>query len=115
MHEKLARIADFLRDSALECVFGVVLVLIRSLRGRLRSRLFPIQRLQMQTVAKEDSMDKVIPISPEIAAEVKLEGGKLVISVSADADKLLDLLAAKIPGQVDDAIIQVLKAALKVV
>ena len=58
---------------------------------------------------------------------LKLEGGKLVLSVThsspggsgkieyaVDSSYFLDKLAALIPGQVDDAVIQILKAALKV-
>lgn len=48
-------------------------------------------------------------------AELKLEfkEGKLVASAEVGADQLLDLIAAKIPGQIDDAILGLLKAALK--
>lgn len=60
--------------------------------------------------------------------ELKLEGGKLVIITKASYDKggvdgslnlsvdssvILDLIAKAIPGQVDDAVIAVMKAALK--
>jgi len=57
---------------------------------------------------------------------LKLEGGKLMLSVvydgkgvdgsvniSADSDYFMDKLAELIPGKVDDAIINILKVALK--
>lgn len=65
-------------------------------------------------------------ISPEAKAKVVLAAGKLTltadldtggldaqVSVSVDTDYFLDELAKKIPGQIDDAIIAVLKSAMK--
>jgi hypothetical protein len=63
----------------------------------------------------------------ELAAyDVEFKGGKLVAKVSAeksgvvaavelsvDAAVVLDALKAAIPGQVDDAVIDLIKAALK--
>lgn len=66
----------------------------------------------------------------ELGAEGKVklvvEGGKLKlvveydskgmdgsVSMSVDSDYFIDELAAKIPGQIDDAIFAVLKSALK--
>lgn len=48
-------------------------------------------------------------------AELKLEfkAGKLVASAEVGADELLDLIAAKVPGTIDDAVLGLLKAALK--
>lgn len=71
-------------------------------------------------------MDKAIAIGAEGSLDLKLEGGKLVIvgkhvhasgeidlSISEDAGYFLDKLAALIPGQIDDAVIAIIKAALK--
>lgn len=65
-------------------------------------------------------------ISPEAKAKVVLAGGKLTltadldtggldaqVSVSVDTDYFFDELAKKIPGQIDDAVIAVLKTAMK--
>lgn len=65
-------------------------------------------------------------LSPEANAKVVISEGKLSLMavldtagmdasvvVSVDTDYFLDELAAKIPGTMDDAIIAVLKAALK--
>lgn len=65
-------------------------------------------------------------ISPEAIAKVEIVAGKIQlsavldtggvdanVSVSVDADYFIDALAAKIPGQIDDAIFAVLKTALK--
>lgn len=67
-------------------------------------------------------------VGPELEYDVKVEGGKVkveakydgaqadvALAVSIDSDLLLDKLAAKIPGQIDDAVIGVIKAALKAV
>ncbi len=60
------------------------------------------------------------------SVSVKIEEGKIKlqsnyadggldgqVSLAVDSDYFLDKLAEKIPGQIDDAIIQVMKAALK--
>jgi len=64
-------------------------------------------------------------LGPETKYDVKIEEGKVVLSlqydgaetdaslvVKVDAGVFLDKLAAAIPGQIDDAIIAVLKGAL---
>lgn len=76
----------------------------------------------------ENKMEKDIALGPEGQLVMKLEGGKVVISlsdvhasgsvslsVSEDAGYFLDKLAALIPGTIDDALIAVIKAALKAV
>jgi hypothetical protein len=65
-------------------------------------------------------------LSPESKMKVVLSGGKIVLSAdfassglkadlsaALDTDYFLDELAKAIPGQLDDAIIAVLKGALK--
>lgn len=42
------------------------------------------------------------------------QGGAVELALSLDAGYFLDALAKKIPGQVDDAVFSVLKAALAV-
>lgn len=71
-----------------------------------------------------DIVDK--QISPEAKVKLVVGGGKIGLagvldtkgvdvnlSVLADVDYFIDELAAKIPGQLDDAILAVLKSALK--
>lgn len=66
------------------------------------------------------------PIGKEGALEIDVVGGQIVVSAThkhasgevtltatEDVGYFLDKLAAKIPGAVDDAIIGVIKAALK--
>jgi len=73
-------------------------------------------------------MDKAIEIGKEGKVDVKLANGKLYLvgaydgvdldaelKIGIEVDVLLDKLAEKVPGKIDDAVIQVLKAALKVV
>lgn len=65
-------------------------------------------------------------ISPEAKGKVEIKEGKIQLSavldtggvdanlsISVDADFFIDALAAKIPGQIDDAIFAVLKTAIK--
>jgi len=65
-------------------------------------------------------------ISPESEIAVTIQDGKLALmgsldtegmdvqlSVSVGIDYLIDELAKKIPGQIDDAIFAILKASLK--
>lgn len=72
-------------------------------------------------------MEKKIELGSEANVDVLLKDGKVILvakydgketdaelSVSVSVDMLLDKLAAKIPGQIDDAVIGLLKAALKV-
>lgn len=72
----------------------------------------------MELLAKE--------LGAEGKAKLEIAGGKLILSVSydskgldgevklaVDSDYFIDELAAKIPGQLDDAIFSVLKQALK--
>lgn len=67
-------------------------------------------------------------VTPEVSVKVEIKDGKIVLSSLIDtaglggnvslhvgADYFLDELAKKVPGQIDDAIIAVLKAALKAV
>ncbi len=61
----------------------------------------------------------------EVAADVKFEGGKIVLAakydgkgadaevkVSVESGYFLDKLKEAIPGQIDDAVIELLKGAL---
>lgn len=77
---------------------------------------------------KGDKMEKAIELGKEGKVDIKLANGKLYLiggydgvdldaklEVGIEVDVLFDKLKAKIPGQIDDAIIEVLKAALKVV
>lgn len=67
-----------------------------------------------------------VKLGEEGKLELDVKGGKLIMrvtydgkqvdasaQVSADVELFLDKLAAKIPGQVDDAVIGVMKMALK--
>lgn len=44
---------------------------------------------------------------------VSVKGATASVAVELEADALLDAIAAKIPGQIDDAVLGLLKAALK--
>lgn len=66
------------------------------------------------------------PLGTEGEVALVLSGGKLSlvakydskgldgeVKLSVDSDYFIDELKAKIPGQIDDAILEILKAALK--
>lgn len=68
------------------------------------------------------------PIGTEGSVKVDVVGGKIVLNAGLDTsgvdvgakivvevDYFLDLLAAKIPGQLDDAVIAIMKSALKAI
>ena len=71
-------------------------------------------------------MEKTIEVSKELDVQVAIKEGKLVVSgdyegkiggvkleLSACTDKIIDAICAKIPGQIDDKLGELLKAALK--
>lgn len=73
-------------------------------------------------------MEKSVQLGPEAKASLKFDGGKAILGieyagvqasalaqVSLDVEQFGKLLKDAIPGQVDDAIIDVLIAAMKVV
>lgn len=86
-----------------------------------------LRSLRAQASTMGESMEKELAIGTEGKVDVKIQGGKIYLvgkydgkdmdadlTVGIEVDLLIDKLAAKIPGQVDDAIFGVLKAALKV-
>lgn len=73
-------------------------------------------------------MEKQIELSKELKLEIDVKEGKLLVMLAQEGaqggakleghisiDMLIDKLAEKIPGQIDDAIFAVLKQALKLV
>lgn len=73
-------------------------------------------------------MEKDLVLGPEAKAVLKIEGGKVLLSIqydgvqasasagiSLDVDQFATLLKDAIPGKVDDAVIDVLVAAMKIV
>lgn len=73
-------------------------------------------------------MEKAIEISSEAKALVEVKEGKVILSakydgkqadaevkVAIEVDILIDALVAKTDNKIDDAVAQVLKAALKMV
>ena len=126
MNAKLHSILDGIYSAA--SYFGSVIVWL--LLGYIRQRLrrSAVESFQVsETLTKEgNKMEKQIGISKEAHIDVKLVQGKVVLEVQYDGvqadanlsvdvsvDLLLDKLAEKIPGQVDDAVIAIMKAALK--
>lgn len=74
----------------------------------------------------EDKMEKDIELSKEAGLKIEVVGGKVKVAVKLDTkgvdaevavllepDYFADKLKEAIPGKIDDAVIDVLKAALK--
>lgn len=127
MLEWLKHVGRDLTTELSALVVCALLVFLRSLRGRLQNSQSNASSLEVQTI-KGDNMDKAIVISPEVKVDVKLANGKLFlvskydgkdvdadVSVGIEVDLLLDKVKELIPGKIDDALIDVLKAALKVI
>lgn len=62
-----------------------------------------------------ESKVKIEVLQGEIlfTSDLDTEGVDAALRVAIDADYFLDELAKKIPGQIDDAVIQLMKQALK--
>ena len=71
-------------------------------------------------------MEKEIEISKELEAKIEIKDGKLAVvadyvgkiggaevKIFVTTDAVIDLICAKIPGQIDDKLGELLKAALK--
>lgn len=97
--ERLSWLIHGLRDYALHTLFGFFIAFFAA----------------VIKIRKGILMDKEIQVAKEVKIEVKVAAGKVQLLIEVDSDMLLDELAAKIPGQIDDAVIQVIKAALKIV
>lgn len=120
LHSFNTYLLDLLWSFAIVCVHGI----LYGLRRRARKRL---EGLQETEIEGEGDMEKEIQIGTEGKVDVKLAAGKIYLIGSYDGvdldaklelgievDILLDKLAEKIPGKIDDSVIQLLKAALKV-
>jgi hypothetical protein len=67
-----------------------------------------------QEIGKEGTLDiDVVGGQIVLSAKHVHASGEVVITAKEDVGYFLDKLAAKIPGAVDDAIIAVIKSALK--
>lgn len=119
LHTLNSYLFDLFVTFAVMCLNGV----LYRLRGRARKRLEELQ----ETKLEGENMEKGIEIGTEGKVDVKLANGKLYLvgsydgvdldaklEIGIEVDLLLDKLAEKIPGKIDDSIIQILKAALKV-
>ncbi len=84
------------------------------------------KRVAVQNAIMEDTMEKVLVDGKEFDMKLVISGGlvKIVgdyvgsggaakLEAGVSVDYFIDELKDKIPGQVDDAILEVLKAALK--
>lgn len=104
-----------------------VVMLLARISRRLRKGNGNFETLEA-TIIKENEVEKAVELGKEGKAEIKIMNGKLYLvgkydgadmdaelMIGVEIDLLMDKLAAAIPGQVDDAIIGVMKAALKVI
>ena len=125
--EQLRRLGDSLARELIAGVGISLVLLIRGLRRRLQTGKSVAQSLEVQTITG-GMMEKEVVIGTEGKAEVKLANGKLYLigkydgvqvdadlTVGIEIDLFIDKLKAQIPGAIDDAILDVLKVALKVI
>jgi hypothetical protein len=126
--EKLQPVLNSLAYEFMAFAGVAVLVFIRGLRGRLQAGQSVVSNLEVQTLTKESDMQKEVAIGKEGKADLKLENGKLFLSAGYDGvqvdanlvvgieiDLFIDKLKEKIPGKIDDAVLDLLKVALKAV
>jgi hypothetical protein len=69
-----------------------------------------------EQLSKEASVKvEIVNGKIEIVGGLDTSGADVSAKIVVDVDYFLDLLAAKIPGQIDDAVIALFKSALKAV
>jgi hypothetical protein len=69
-----------------------------------------------EQISKEANVKiEIVAGKIELTAALDTSGADVAVKVLVDSDYFLDLLASKIPGQIDDAVIALFKSALKAV
>lgn len=69
-----------------------------------------------EQISKESNVKvEIVAGKIEIAAGLDTSGADVSAKIVVDVDYFLDKLAEKIPGQIDDAVISIFKAALKAI
>jgi hypothetical protein len=69
-----------------------------------------------EQISKEANVKiEIVAGKIELTAALDTSGADVAVKVTVDSDYFLDLLASKIPGQIDDAVIALFKSALKAV
>ncbi len=115
-----SNVLDYGRDY----VGSIFLLLIAGICKRLF--LYFKKRVGMQNTIMEDTMEKAIIDGKEFDMKLVISGGlvKIVgdyvgsggaakLEAGISVDYFIDELKAKIPGQIDDAVLEIVKAALK--
>jgi len=122
LNEKLKLLGHVVLDSIVHYFWGLFLLIVPGITRIVLRKIFG------NSAKQGEAMEKEVVLSKESKVEVKLAAGKLYlvakydgadtdaeVSVGIEVDLLLNKLKEKIPGQIDDAVIEVLKAALKVI
>lgn len=115
-----SNVLDYGRDY----VGSIFILLIAGFCKRLFSHF--TKRVGMQNAIMEDTMEKAIIDGKEFDMKLVISGGlvKIVgdyvgsggaakLEAGVSVDYFIDELKAKIPGQIDDAVLEIVKAALK--
>jgi hypothetical protein len=69
------------------------------------------EQISKEASVKVDVKDGKI----QVDAALDTSGADASVKIAVDVEYFLDILAAKIPGQIDDAVIAIFKAALKAI
>lgn len=120
LHEKFRHLVDVICGYALD-IFGLFVVgflaeWVRRLRKKAKLNSFMEEEVMEKEVLKgaEHDVDLVIAEGKVKVKAVYLgKGGGADLEVFVSTDYLLDKIAEKIPGKIDDAILAIAKEALK--
>jgi hypothetical protein len=124
---KLRLILDHAGALALDALCVFIALAVAHLRIRFRSEAKEILTVQTITT-KENDMEKLLVDGSELDVKLVIgegkiglasmyagKGGGATVAMHVSSDYFFDKLAEKIPGQIDDAVIQVLKAAARMI
>jgi len=123
MNEKLRHLLDYLRPYIFDIGSFFILLFVASIRGKLRrgsNESIQVQQniggVMEKVIVDGKEFDMKLVISGgliKIVGDYVGSGGAASLSAGISVDYFIDELKAKIPGQVDDVIFDIVKAALK--
>ena len=126
MHGKLQLLWSNVVDYGRDYVGSIFLLLIAGICKRMFTYLSRRLGVQKDLTTKGDTMEKVLVDGKEFDMKLVISGGlvKIVgdyagsggaakLEAGVSVDYFIDELKAKIPGQIDDAVLEIVKAALK--
>ena len=126
MYAKIQLLLGNIRDYGRDYLGSIIILLIAGICKRMFSYLSRRLGVQKDLTTKGDTMEKVLVDGKEFDMKLVISGGlvKIVgdyagsggaakLEAGVSVDYFIDELKAKIPGQIDDAVLEIVKAALK--